>query len=65
MVVESWELYEANMDVPLFAQGSFVSTCKGHAQKHPLQSSWTSRVIGLEQEESRRVALSSGLCLES
>ena len=33
MVVESWELVRANLNVPLFVQGTFVSACRWPAQR--------------------------------
>ena len=57
MVVDSWELDEANLDVPLFAWDT-VSACKGHevSTAKLVDVSW---FIGLEQEKVT-VALSSG-----
>ena len=53
MVLESWESIQGNQNVPLFVRGTY----RGARE--------CLRVMGLEQAESRRVALSFGFCLES
>ena len=39
MLVELWESVQANLNVPLFAQSTFVSTCRWPAQKRLPRSS--------------------------
>ena len=65
MVVESWESDGANLDAPLFAQGTFLRSANSMHKTVHRRAHGCLRVMGLEREESRRVVLSSGLCLES
>ena len=59
MVVESWKLVHILLEALLRALADSMHKTDCH-RAH--ECFW---VIGLEQEESRRVALSSGLCLDS
>ena len=49
----------------IFCKALIVSNCKKHAQNVHRGAHGRLWVMGLEREESRRVVLSSGLCLES
>ena len=65
MVVELWESVQGNLSYPLFARGTFRVLADGTHKNVNRGAHGCLWVVGLEREESRRVALSSGLCLES
>ena len=48
-----------------FARGTFLTLADSMYKNVHCGAHGCLRVMGLEQDESRRVALSSGLCLES
>ena len=54
MVVESWKLVQGNQNVPLFARGTFLSTCRWHAQKCSPQSPWMSPDYGAGKKGKKK-----------
>ena len=64
-VVESWESVQGNLRYPLFARGTFRAFADSMHKNVHREAHGCLRVIEREREESRRVALSSGLCLKS
>ena len=65
MVVESWESVQGNQNVPLLREALFCMHADGMHKNVHCGAHGCLQAMGLEREESRRVTLSSGLCLES
>ena len=62
MVVESWEYGKGNLSYPLLREALFRSFADGMHKNVHSGAHGCLRVMELEREESRRVALCSGLC---
>ena len=64
-MVESWESVQGNQNVPLLRKALFWVLADGMHKNVHCGAHGCLQAMGLERRESRRVALSSGLCLGS
>ncbi len=65
MVVESWESVQGNQSFLLLHEVLFCALADSMHKNGYHGVHGYLRIMGLERAENRKVALSSGLCLES